>query len=94
MKGNYFRQWGSSTHRSGIAKEECLDAESLEYIILTSQRNRALYNQFKKHIGLCEDCINRIQVLETYYKVLDRELHRPASPQLVQFAESLMKPID
>lgn len=78
----------------GAIREECLDAESLEFVLLNASSNRGLYDTFEEHFLTCERCRRRIRALQTYYRILEAELRRPVSPQVVQMARKLTEPVE
>ena len=94
MKKNHFRQQDRIPRNVGAIREECLDAETLEFVLLSAHRNRALYEAFEDHLLTCDRCIRRIRAIKTYYTILERELRRPASPELVEMARSLAEPVE
>jgi hypothetical protein len=94
MKKNYFRQRDWIPRTAEVIREECLDAESLEFVLLSAQRNRALYGQFEDHLLTCERCIRRVRAVATYYRILESELQQPASPRLVELARTLAEPVE
>ena len=89
MKRNYFRQSDRFPKRNGVIRDECLSAKSLEYLLLTAQQNRALYDTFYEHFLSCEKCMRRIKNLERFYRILDKELMNPVSAKTVEFARTL-----
>lgn len=94
MKKNHHRQWNRIPRPFGVIREECLDAESLEFVLLNASRNRSLYESFAEHFMACEHCQRRIRALQTFYGILEAELRRPASPKLVQMARKLAAPVE
>jgi len=93
MKKDYFRQWERIPHRFGAIREECLDAESIEYLLLSIQHNRALYDQFADHFVSCEHCLRRIRNISTFYSILDHELDQPVSSRIEKMAKILTEPV-
>lgn len=94
MKKNYHRQWNRIPRVVGAIREECLDAESLEFVLLSASQNRGLYDTFEEHFLTCERCQRRIRVLQAYYRILEAELRRPVSPKVVQMARKLAEPVE
>lgn len=94
MKKNYHRQWNRIPRPFGAIREECLDAESLEFVLLNASHNRTLYKRFEEHFTACEHCQRRIRALRKFYGILETELRRPASPRLVQMARKLATPVE
>lgn len=93
MKKKNFRQWDRIPHRRGAIREECLSANSLEYVLLTAHRNPALYDLYQEHFLVCEKCMGRIRKMEKFYSILHDELGKPASPKLRELARSLVKSV-
>ena len=91
MMKNYSRQWNRIPRRFGVIREECLNAESLEYLLLTAHKNRALYNLFEEHFLTCEKCMRKIKKMEKFYRLLEQELVKPVSSQSVEFARGLVE---
>ena len=94
MKRNSNRRWERIPHSFGAIKEECLDSESLEFVLLSAPRNRELYEKFEGHFLVCEHCLKKIRAFQKFYRILDHELCRPVSPRIVEMARTLVEPVE
>lgn len=93
MKSNFRqREWIPRTFEA--IREECLDSETLEFVLLTAQRNPALYKNFEEHFLACEHCSRRVHGLAVFYGILKDELQQPVSPKVVTLAQNLVASLE
>ena len=93
MKRN-FRQREGIPQAFEAIREECLDSESLEFVLLFAQRNPALYQHFEEHVLSCEHCSRRVRGLAVFYGILEGELQQPVSPKVVTMAQTLATSVE
>jgi hypothetical protein len=66
MKKRNFRQRERIPRAFEAIREECLDSESLEFVLLSAQRNPALFENFQEHFLSCEQCSRRVRALAAF----------------------------
>ena len=93
MKHN-FRQREWIPRAFEAIREECLDSESLEFVLLSAQRNPALFENFEEHFLSCEHCSQRVRALAAFYGILEGELQQPVSPKIVTWARTLAESVE
>lgn len=93
MKRN-FRQREWIPRAFEVIREECLDSESLEFVLLSAQRSPALYKKFEEHFLSCEHCSARVRALAVFYGILEGELQQPVSPKVVTLAQTLAESVE
>jgi len=93
MKRNFRQREGISRVFEAV-REECLDSESLEFVLLSAQRNPALYKNFEEHFLSCEHCSRRVRRLAAFYGILEGELQQPVSTKVVTMARTLAKSLE
>ena len=94
MSKRNFRQREWIPRAFEAIREECLDSESLEFVLLSAKRNPALYDNFEAHFLTCEHCSRRVRGLAVFYGILEGELQQPVSPQVVTMARTLAESLE
>lgn len=67
-------------------KISCPDAFNVEKILLEASRNPLVFRAFENHMHGCKKCYRRVRRIQKFYEILEKEMQKPVSPRVVDFA--------
>ena len=67
----------------------CPGERRIEDILLNAQIHPVVFRTFQNHSMTCRRCARVVRKLHLFYDTLEKELAKPHSPKVVDFAKSL-----
>ncbi len=67
----------------------CPEPFDVEKILLQSHKHRMLFRAFEEHMMCCSKCFRTVRKIHKFYEILEKELQKKASPEVVAFAKSV-----
>ncbi|KAA3619642.1 MAG: hypothetical protein DWQ05_02655 [Calditrichaeota bacterium] len=76
-------------HQISRLQITCPEQFDVEKILLQSHKHRILFRAFEEHMLNCSRCFRIVRKIHKFYEILDKEMQKEASPEVVAFAEAV-----